>query len=226
MSDEMKKVSIDEKIFDFAYGMAMRDATLQKAYYEPDKTIDKKALLACADAKDAVKKYINGIIGRSEENNKNELGKAADFYSTVTAVESAFREYTQKNMYPEFTFGNIQKLINMTAKSMFFACYRNEEKYHYFKDCHCPMDSIMVEIIIKNVDTYHIDETVEKWAAEAMDNDGVHMSWKAYLRQPWSRIESNRRAQYELFQKIVKSLADKEGVFPLAYDYIHWSSDE
>lgn len=51
----------------------------------------------------------------------------------------------------KFTFGNVQKLVNMTAKYMFLSAYENENKRVLFKHCHCPMDGIMIRAIRKKL---------------------------------------------------------------------------
>ena len=154
------KHDIDEKIFDFAYELAMRDATIRTAFRgttiyvllakdnsdtKYKATDDDKKIADCA--KSAVRRYIVKIF-------KNEL-KTKDkhdnsFMEAVKEVINAFEGYKDKDS--SFSFGNAQKLINMTAKYMFMATYKRPKLRSKFKYCYCPMDGIMVEHAISKIE--------------------------------------------------------------------------
>ena len=184
-----------DAIFNFIYELSLRDATLQKAYAG---SLDK--LRNNDKAKGYVKEYIDKLMN-------NELNDNS-FLETAEKVENSFNGYE-----PAFTFGNVQKLINMSAKYMFIACYNNKESRKLFGLCHCPMDSIMVDVVINQI-------------KEKGEFNNLLKRKATFLRQGWSNIESNDcnssgklPDQYELFQKIVKFLADEEGCTPIEYDY-------
>jgi len=209
-----------EDIFMFAYGMAMRDATLQMAYYEQGLINDKKRLLDCKDAREIVKKYIINILDGPETLN---------FYETEKKVEEAFEKYNKGENCPPFTFGNTQKLINMTAKYFFISCYHDHDPalFNRFEKCHCPMDSRMIEIVIKQLKDHGAEQYAEANATEYMEADGVSMTWRAYLRRSWSNIgkeNSKCIGQYKYFQKIVEYLGGLETPYlsPLEFDYKYW----
>lgn len=122
MSD---KNTIDGKIFDFAYELAMRDATMRTAFTgttiyallgkrnpstKCDATSEQKENASCA--KNAVWRYIEGI--RTNKGYKDKDEHDAIFLRTAKKVIDAFKEYRDGGS--SFTFGNAQKLINMTAK--------------------------------------------------------------------------------------------------------------
>jgi len=209
----MKSTSetVRDKIFDFAYTMAMRDATLQKAYYDAEKNNDKKHVLECTEAKKLVKEYIDCIF-----ENKN-----PSFDTTEKAVEAAFSKYLG-NDYPDFTFGNTQKLINMTAKYMFISCYHDSSLCQHFEKCDCPMDSKMVEIVIKLVKKSNTEQDVLIIAKDYIKSDSENKTWRAYLRKSWSNIINDDHDQYSFFQRIVRFLGEKEGLSPLEFDYQYW----
>ena len=203
---------VREKIFDFAYQMAMRDATLQKAYYDEEKINDKKHLLDCKKAKRIVKEYIDCILTGNN---------TPDFFIKEKEVEDAFSE-DLGNDYPDFTFGNTQKLINMTAKYMFISCYNEPSLFERFAKCHCPMDSKMVEIVIKQVDTPEAERYVLDISKRYIQSDSEKKTWRAYLRKPWSNISAEDHNQYLFFQEIVSYLGRKCGFTPLEFDYFYW----
>lgn len=111
--------------------MALEDATLQRACLGKDK----KKLAKCAEAKSAVKNYIDAVFDENAE---------PDFDETIEAVESGFQGFLSEKDDGALSFGNAQKLINMTAKYMFMATYRAPESRVLFKGFHCPMDSVTI----------------------------------------------------------------------------------
>ena len=223
---------VREKIFDFAYEMAMRDATLQKAYYDKDKENNKKHLLANRCAKGKVKEYIDCIISGNGIPN---------FFKTEEIVEFAFSKYLG-NGYPDFTFGNTQKLINMTAKYMFISCYHDSTLRKNFKICHCPMDKIIIDEAVKQFEEKYKDkgilsgkvaeiitrcnETIEEYNLGKTISEGTFKTWKGYLKNNgWSKIKKNDIGQYIFFQELVLDLLVGKDLSPLEYDLCFWSQD-
>ncbi len=188
---------VDDKIFDFIYTIAMRDATLQQAFDLTKSGLNKKTdLLNCKEAKKHVRKYIDDII----------VGKKTDFYTVETDVETAFGQFIPgKN----FTFGNCQKLINMTVKYFYIVTYSDPTIRSHFTDCHCPMDNVMINMAINELNM----------SGKTLANFNTT---SASLRKSWSRIVQGNKSQYDAFQEIVKYLAEQQGVSPIEYDYLMW----
>ena len=157
-------------------------------------TGDRKKLLENKKAHDATKEYIDAVLD----------GKHPNFYEAAEKVEKKFGD-------KEFTFGNTQKLINMCVKYAYIATYNNKELRENFRDCHCPMDGSMVEKVI---------EKIEDRAKDVLAEDYIR-GWRGFLRQPWSRMERDKK-QYEVFQNVVKKLAEEEDKVPIEYDYKYW----
>ena len=98
------------KIFDFVYNMAMNDATMRNAYSD-----DKEEVLdKCTAMKYEVKKYIDAIYD----------AKHPLFYDTASII----LESGELDQFSDFTFGNVQKVINMTAKYFYISSYEDEGK--------------------------------------------------------------------------------------------------
>mgnify|MGYP006988845061 CR=1 FL=1 len=179
--------TIDNKIFNFAYYMAFRDATMRNAYPrfdgEDDDHYHKRKQRVAEESKDAVQKYIEAIFDNKQPDPRTVIcGICDESYG--------------------FTFGNAQKLVNMTAKYMFIASYQDDQKRELFASCDCPMDSVMLGV-------------VKERCPEA--------SWKADFS--WSRMTSDAGRipiVYTEFQEWVKSIANDEGVMPLEVDYLFW----
>jgi len=205
---EYKKRSINDYIFDFVYRSAMNDATMQNAY-----TGSKDELLKNPKAKNIVRAYINSIFSSDAEQNVFNY----DFYNIANELKNEFIDY------PDFTFGNIQKLINMTAKYFFISTY-NEENKNIFSKCHCPMDSIMIKAVvdkykklIKN-DKEQSEKKLEYFCYEGKKT-------KDWSKISWSKISDEKTKDrtsidvYKNYQEMVNYLANKR-YMPLEMDFI------
>ena len=202
---------VDDKVFEFIYTIAMRDATLQKAYeLKKDGLTDeqkksneykKELLLKNEGAKSIVREYIDDIIA----------GNNPCFYAVEENLERSFEEFVEKYKpyLTEFTFGNCQKLINMTVKYFYIVTYSDPTIRSHFNDCHCPMDNVMINMAIKELNK----------SGETLANFNTT---SANLRKSWSRIVHGNTSQYDAFQEIVKYLAKQQGVSPIEYDYLMW----
>lgn len=193
---------IGNKIFEFAYELALRDATIRTAYKG-----NKAVLRRNNTAKKIIKDYIDSII----------KGEPTDFDSVASDVEQSFTEYVKpKKENVIFTFGNTQKLINMTVKYMYIATYDNEKIRDRFKNCHCPLDSYMRDKVwaeIKNCDDSDIAECRN------------FLSKHRFYNCSWSKIKSDGREIYDKFQETVRFLAEREGITPVNFDYKYWNAD-
>lgn len=134
--------TVDERIFDFAYELAMRDATMRTAFTgttiyallgkrnpstKCDATSEQKE--NASRAKNAVWRYIEGI--RTNEGYKDKDEHDAIFLRTAKKVIDAFKGYRDGSS--SFTFGNAQKLINMTAKYIALGFYPSNVAYSKLK---------------------------------------------------------------------------------------------
>ena len=232
MSD---KNTIDGKVFDFAYELAMRDATMRTAFTgatiyallgkrnpntKCDATSEQKE--NALRAKHAVWRYIEGI--RTSKGYKDKDEHDAIFLKTVKKVIEAFEGYRDGDS--SFTFGNTQKLINMTAKYIALGIYMDDCREN-FQYCHCPMDGIMVDRVTKLAGRL-VDEgeeglrtSLEKFAYK---RPRAH-DWAAKGEVRWSKLTLENRKLYEGFQKVVRALAEREGLSPLELDFCVWGSD-
>lgn len=215
---------IKSKIFDFAYSAALRDATLQKAY-----AVEKKKI--SSEVKGIVQRYIDDIlVGKqvSVRNFAEEIDNKLD-----KTLEKSEEELSGCDLTEIFTFGNIQKLINMTAKYMFMACYADEKLAEKFKECHCPMDSIMIGIVKKKYD----EEILQKGNGNPenmkipVEGSKKSVDWS---KTKWSKIGFNdydgkiapySYSVYMKFQAMVSELANNEGITPLEYDFKYWNPE-
>ena len=194
---------IREKLFDFAYGAGLHDATAQKAYQQSQKRI----LYQNHEAKAIVKAYLDAILDE----------QPSDFYTTADSVVSSFRRFEKERGLPErFSFGNAQKLINITVKFMYLAAYLNHsEMRKKFSICHCPLDRKMGEFVAEELKKRKADKSLPKNLQELLQSGRYTV-----FSGTWSRITEE---DYRLYQASVCYLAKAEGVIPIEYDYLHFS---
>ena len=194
---------INDASFDFVYELALRDATLRNAYNG-----DMDELRNNSTAKKEVKLYIEKLLGTEEPSDI--------FMETANSLGNAFRD--------SLTFGNIQKLINMTTKYFYISCYYDKTLRNKFIKCHCPMDSVMVDTVI------HELEALKKESKDTFQQEKIKKFLKrgnkTLLRKPWSNMSFNdaeEDQQYWLFQQIVCFLAEQKNILPIEYDYLMWN---
>lgn len=201
MNNCQKSVSanqnLDDLIFNFAYHMAMNDATMQKANKGKKRDIESNE-----SVKDAVRKYITDIFD----------GKKYSFCDTADNVRKAVGDDKL------FTFGNIQKLINMTAKYMYITCYHDNSKRNLFKNCHCPIDRNVIDTVYnkykncgKNADLLNYKDSGKQ------TSDKSKISWSNFSFEYTDSRDS--RAIYDHLQEMISELAKKANLIPIEYDF-------
>lgn len=218
-----KKSILDDHIFNFIYGCALHDAVLQKAY-EGERTWISKV----SGAKMAVKKYIDRVV-RGDFKNSDANTKATHekvFLETAIEVCNKINNSNDKPTNPtvgRFTFGNAQKLINMTTKHVYAHTYSMNLLEHdsirdYFRHCHCPMDSIMLDKVWKEYKN-SFDNSIRK--KELGNCECFHKSWG---NEDFNTNKQILPCRYKKFQEAINDIIDKNGgnIFPVEYDYIFW----
>ena len=103
------------------------------------------------------------------------------------------------------TYGQAQKIINMTFKYIF--CIKNfREKEEKFKKCHMPLDSIMLEWIVRN--TTGIEKRrVGTWSSMEYKNDGQPEEKYAYVD----------------YEKVINAYCLENNTYPLKIDFENWN---
>ena len=214
---------LDDHIFNFIYGCALHDAVLQKAFKG-----ERTWIADVTEAKETVKKYINRVVKGDFKNADDETKKKHEDFFLKTAKEVC-KQINNSNFKPtnisvgNFTFGNAQKLINMTVKHVYahtysihlldYASIRN-----HFRHCHCPMDSIMLDKVWKEYKN-SFDNSIRK--KELGNCECFHKSWG---NEDFNTDKQILPCRYKKFQEAIKNIVDeKQGnIYPIEYDYIFW----
>ncbi len=148
-------VSIDDKIFEFIFQMAFRDATMRKAFPKRPGELDddysdrKNRIKNNVLVRKIIRQYLSDIVD-GNDNDKDDI-----CYQVIEEI-CKFAELDG------FQYGNAQKLVNMVVKYMFIKSYDEEDKKKYFVNVHCPIDGIILEKLKRD---YGIKIDVTAWSS-------------------------------------------------------------
>lgn len=207
------KENILSKIFEFTYMCALRDAILREAF-KGEKTWVENVVAA----KVILRTYIDKVLN-SEFDSQANHDKC--FLEIANKICKVINEAKPQNGIATFSFGNAQKLINMTVKYIYSFCYQNPNLRDGFRYCHCPLDSIMLNKVWQLCEDHYggsnqrreklgrSDEFLKPWGNEGSNNE----------IQP-NLIDFPKR--YLLFQKAVKDIIGQGDIFPIEFDYLEW----
>lgn len=201
---------LTEKVFDFLYGCAMRDAIGQKAFQGKKDWVGKLSA-----PKPVLRAYIdkvlqNGFTSQQEHD--------AYFLQMANKLCNLINSSRPTEATGVFSFGNAQKLINMTAKHSYSLCYNNPGLREGFRFCHCPVDGIILETVWQRYENrFGKEEQLQKLTAD--------------FRKPWGNEGTENGIQPELtafpqryaaFQKAIYKLIGNGDIYPVEFDYLYW----
>ena len=217
------KANLDDHVFHFIYGCAMHDAILQKAFEGKKDWVGK-----VTEAEKLVKGYIGRILDGNFRNDNATTRDAHEkaFLDTANAVCHAINTSELKASKDcLFSFGNAQKLINMTVKHVYAHTYSNASIRECFRHCHCPLDSIMLS---KVYTAYRKAYGPAKTRVDLGCSDDFHVAWgkegaDGNLQKPLTELPS----RYAAFQTAIKALVSADGgdCFAIEFDYLVWKSE-
>ncbi|WP_026488625.1 hypothetical protein [Butyrivibrio sp. XBB1001] len=181
----MSNIEIRKAVFNFIYLEALDDATRRT-----EAASLKHSIEGMESVREIVKEYAESVVH----------GDNPCFYYYEQKIEDVLYE---QEKYRKFTFGNIQKLINMTMKYLYIQYY-DTDIYKNFTCCNVPLDSGMRDLIRKDYGVKTI-------------------SWEC----AWSKItrESTDRKysldNYINFQDAVVAIVKNDSRYriPLEFDY-------
>lgn len=217
-----EKAILEEHVFTFIYGCALKDAVLQKAFSGKKAWIGKEV----PEAKAHVRAYIDRVLSGEFREASDAAKRAHDeaLLSAAIAVCEAIKGYKDKHANAdEFSFGNAQKLINMTVKHIYAHTYSVPDLRDCFRYCHAPMDSIMLSKVWRMV------------GKKLGKSERAKRLGENFL-SPWGREEfaengegcSNFSERYLNFQAAIRKLIEEEkgDLFPVEFDYVFWNPDQ
>ena len=204
--------AIKEKVFGFVYGCAMPDAIQQRAFEG-----DKAWIADVGSAKTRVREYIDKVLCNGfcsqDDHDGYFLEAANDICADINAARPA-------DVTTVFSFGNAQKLINMTVKHTYSFCYHQPALRIGFRFCHCPIDQTMLG---KVWDQYNA--LVGKQACRAV------LGTKSAFSKPWGNEGAQEHTQpklsdfperYKNFQLAIRDIIGDGDLLPVEFDYLVW----
>ena len=204
---------ISNKVFEFVYDCALRDATLQQAFKGK-----KEWIKEIDEARMCLREYMDKLLSG---NFKSKIEHDTYFLDTANSICDIINRKKHPEAKDTFSFGNAQKLINMTAKYVYTFCYVNPEIRDRFRFCHCPMDSIMLDRVWRK---YEEEFGTEKRKNDLEKSDDFHKGWGAEgLNDEYGQPKLNAFPhRYELYQNAVKNLNGDGDLYPIEYDFLIW----
>ncbi len=208
MSYTYDRQLMQKKAFEFIYGCALQDATLQKAF-KGEKNWIKQS--------DAPVMLLNEYILKVLNNEfLSQANHDAFFLDTANKICAQINNNKPEGKETDvFSFGNAQKLINITVKHTYTFCYHTHSLREGFRFCHCPLDSVMLENVWNlckgKIDLGKKYDFCKAWGAEGMIGNA----------QPELDKLPER---YSLYQNAIRNLIGCGDMFPIEFDYIIWKA--
>lgn len=202
---------------------ALRDATLQGSFLGKTEDIlkDKPGLEKAKKAKALVRKF---AIDLTDENVVDVVNDDYIYALIDAVVKNAPSSIDKNGNSVSFTYGNAQKLINMTSKYLYIRNYSNPKLTVSFRNCHCPLDNQIVKKLKGDVKRgSNLDKSIKELFGTVNDSENAN-TWRQYLDLPWSSCSKPR---YKFFQDVVRIVLKEKynnELTPLEYDYIKWNS--
>ena len=205
---ERKDNYLDDNIFRFIYIAAMRDAVSQKAYEGNKKwTEESKVYKALKNILEPfVKKVLNKTFLSIDEYDAELLRVIINVCDYMNSQQECSR----------FTFGNGQKLVNMTMKYFYITCYSDDLKKENFRYCHCPVDSIMLQKVWSECKVKNKEKTNKKrdWFLQSWSKEEFDIDDNGDRKYP---------ERYYLFQQAVRCFCKDKNISSIEFDFIEWT---
>ncbi len=212
--------NVSDKIFNFVYIAAMKDAVSMGAYKGEKKWLytkteenikeEKKKLV-----KDSVKKHVTEILG-----GKYYKLKQSDYDADFLSLANYIVEHINYIDQGEFTFGNAQKLINMTVKYCYIKYFNGnlQEARDIFEYCHCPLDQQMLKKVWDKQSSYLKQDT------KGYTKTAFLMSWGAEKVTTEERLPQRYLDYQDAVRRIIDEYKEEpKPRNPIEYDYCMWN---
>lgn len=216
------KELLEEKVFSFIYGCALRDAILQKSF-----SGDKAWINKVTEAIEPVKTYINLVL---EGKLKTVEEHDEAFLDAAKSVCDKINNYKPRPAgVGMFHFGNAQKLLNMTVKHVYTHAYSIHAAGYstireHFRFCHCPLDQ---EMRAKVWDDYGEIFGKNKRREDLSKAEDFHKAWgnEDFGLDPITKAQT-LPSRYMAFQSAIRTIIEKQDgdIFPIEYDFIEWKA--
>jgi hypothetical protein len=121
-----------------------------------------------------------------------------------------------KNLYQSIHYGKAQKIVNMTFKYLY--CISNDRNDNYYKYCHIPLDSIILDWIWANKSVFQ----------DAYDKFNMDVPFQHQYFENWSNLDysnnkfDGNRYSYMFFQELIRAFCEGKKITPLQLEFLVW----
>lgn len=121
-----------------------------------------------------------------------------------------------KKPYPSIRYGKAQKIVNMTFKYLY--CISNDRNDNYYKYCHIPLDSIILDWIWANKSVFQ----------DAYDNFNMYVPFQHQYFENWSNLDysnnkfDSKKYSYMFFQELIRAFCEDKKITPLQLEFLVW----
>lgn len=206
----MKPKILTDGVFRFYEGRAFNKEA--KSCGDEDKMLDYCLRKAWQDAisRERFAGKGNSVILQNANQIKRKL--KTELTEELDRINNDF-SFWHRNMCEDNAFGMRcgvwQKFINMAFKYMYCAYQKKEIFQQYdavFEKCHCPVDSIIAKKVYAQ-----LAKTDSRYELVKLVACNGNINWNNMTYE-----------QYLVIQSVIGSLAKKENLTPLEYDFAHW----
>lgn len=187
-------ICLKKELYEFAYSEAVDDSTRRS--FSGKTTVEN--IRKNESAKEAICSYVTKGIKKGVD--------LSDFLVCCDTVLDSIDD-------PDFSFGNAQKLINMTVKHLFISCYLDKTYRNSFKSFDCAMDRLMIhKVWMKYKTVFPNDKETRIFVLK-----GIRTSDCSKIA--WSDLDKSEGIDiYLKYQNMIRNLAKKEGVSPIEWE--------
>ena len=212
---------MNKDILYFIYINAIRDATLMKAFEGKKKQLQDLTVFnnVVIDEEHGILKLVNNVL-KGKYTSSGDEEKYEEKYKKI--FERDFLDVSKYvcDCIEKFRFGNAQKLINIMLKYVYIMTYPENAgvRKSYFKYCHCPMDTVMLEDAWEKRTVWE-----ETCSAKYYKKDFL----KSWGKEEFEIVNGDKTLpqRYKVFQSAVEKLAEERGMCPLEYDFYIWGKN-
>ncbi len=226
-------------------------------YTELDIKNKKLFVAAVSQGYDDAKRTFTGISKFWDDQKSNEISKEAFFKFVATKIQNIFQSppndfdtqhknicndacvWFKENGYDSVTFGQAQKIVNMTFKYLY--CLKDADKYNgVFEKCHMPLDSFTLEWykryvwkkeeykIMYNVKWSNLNEYAYRKITDAIKNYLDSNPQFNYKGQNMSLSQNRLVSEFYIWPEMQMHISTEEFLFSFKSIYskkkTHWKS--
>jgi hypothetical protein len=247
-NDKTKQYRLDREGIIYALGRALRDYTSRTNEKQSDDNVASVENMTCALTK-GTRKSQNSFVERlvsyfDEEPIISDADFDAWHHDMCNLFSDSIKEANIRAIVP---YGKAQKIVNMAMKNIY--CLEGAETKNannYFKYCHMPLDSIILEWFRRSVARDWFNETKDdrtplkisteegplpKWSNLEFKDCSLPLSFEEYKNKDHQIL--NGKYHYMFFVRVIREYFNRsnaknryDGLTPLEAEFYIWQETQ